>query len=326
LDGVKIGVTSSFEITHFSVGKPNEEFFESKTLFVEKYRENLPLDLKPTDIFVPNQKTKPIKNVGKVAIVIPTKGKIELLTSCLTSIISLSENVNFEIFVADTGSTDEEKQEIKLFIEKNQNTIINLIEYDYYNFAKINNDVVKNYVDQKFEFILFCNNDIKLLNNVVWGMVNLLKQTPKAGTVGARLHFEDNTIQHDGIFCGWINKGAEFRLGHFNFQNYYNYNTNVRKVPGNTGGLLMIRKNLFNNIGGFNENYTTCFEDVELNFECIIRGFENYLDGSLVSYHYESQTRGKNEDQDEGMKKDLQGPMKEYMVRNRHKLKNWVEL
>jgi GT2 family glycosyltransferase len=326
LDGVKLGVTSSFEITHFSVGKPNDEFFESKKLFVEKYKEILPLDLKPSEIYIPKLKTKPIKNVGRVGVVIPTKGKVDLLTSCLTSIIEKSENVSYEIFIADTGSTKEEKDDIKHFIEKNNETKIHLIEYDYYNFAKINNDVVKNYINESFEFILFCNNDIQLLNNVMWGMVNILKQTPKAGTVGSRLHFEDNTIQHDGIFCGWINKGTEFRLGHFNFQNYYNYNTNVRKVPGNTAGLLMIRKILFDNIGGFNENYTICFEDVELNFECIVRGFENYIDGSLVAYHFESQTRGKSDEQNEGMRKDLEGPMQEYMIKNRHKLKQWVEL
>lgn len=326
LDGVKIGVTSSFEITHFSVGRPNDEFYKSKDLFVEKYKSDLPLDLKPSEVYVQKQKTKPIKNVGKVAVIIPTKGKVDLLTSCLTSIIQMTDNVSYEIFIADTGSTDQEKNEIREFIQTNSETTINLIEYDYYNFAKINNDVVKNHIDSKFEFLLFCNNDIQLLNNVVWGMVNLLKQTTKAGTVGARLHFEDNTIQHDGVFCGWINKGSEFRLGHFNFQNYYNYSINVRKVPGNTAGLLMIRKSLFNNIGGFNESYTICFEDVELNFECIIKGFENYIDGSLVAYHYESQTRGKSEEQNIGMKKDLEGPMKEYLIKNRLKLKQWVEL
>ena len=49
LDGVKIGVTSSFEITHESVGRPNEEFYESKEKFLEKWKQHLPLGLKPTE-------------------------------------------------------------------------------------------------------------------------------------------------------------------------------------------------------------------------------------------------------------------------------------
>ena len=71
----------------------------------------------------------------------------------------------FDIFIADTGSTDDEKETLKSNIKDYNN--ITLIEYDYYNFAKINNDVVKNHVTNDYEFLLFCNNDIKLLNNVM---------------------------------------------------------------------------------------------------------------------------------------------------------------
>ncbi len=325
LDGVKLGVTSSFEITHFSVGKPNQEFFNSKDLFVSKYSKVLPLDLKPTEVYVPIKKTKPIKNVGKVAVIIPTKGKLDLLFQCIDSIVEHTTDVNYEIFVADTGSSEDEKNEIREYINQKSRTKINLIEYHYYNFAEINNHVVKNHVDNSFEFILFCNNDIKFLNNIIHGMVAHHKTNPKIGTVGARLHFEDNTIQHNGIFCGW-KENQQFLIGHNNFQSYYNYFIDKQKTPGNTAGLLMIRKRLFDNIGGFNESYRVCFEDVELNFECIVRGFENYIDGSLVAYHYESQTRGKGSEQDKLMSVDLNGPLKDYLVEHRQKLKNWVTL
>ena len=53
LDDVKIGVTSSFEITHESIGQPNQEFWESKEVFLTKYKNKLPLDLKPEKIYVP---------------------------------------------------------------------------------------------------------------------------------------------------------------------------------------------------------------------------------------------------------------------------------
>lgn len=324
LKGVKIGVTSSFEITHFSVGQPNQEFFESKDLFVQKYSDKLPIDLKPQKIYVPNIKTKPIKNVGKVAVIIPTKGNVDLLVQCVHSIIEFTIDVPYEIFIADTGSTEEEKKQIKDILVSNNSEVIRFIEYDYYNFAKINNDVVKNHLDKSHEFILFCNNDIKFLNNIIWGMVKIHKSNLKAGTVGARLHFGDNTIQHDGVFCGWTQGGTGLRMGHLNFQNYYNYNLHQKKVTGNTAGLLMIRKTLFENIGGFNESYQVCFEDVELNLECLVRGFENYIDGSLVAYHYESQTRGYSDEQKMLMKKDSDGPLSDYIHKNHTKLKKWM--
>ena len=156
LDGVKIGVTSSFEITHESVGQPNQEFWNSKEKFVGKWGDKLPLDLKPTNVEYPKIKEKQIKNIGKVAVIIPTKGNVDLLFNCVKSFYDNCNDNLFEIFIADTGSTNEEKERIKneiLPLGK-----IMLVEYDYYNFAKINNDVVKNHLSDRHEFLLFCNN------------------------------------------------------------------------------------------------------------------------------------------------------------------------
>ena len=288
LDGVKLGVTSSFEITHESIGQPNEEFYQSKEMFLQKWGDKLPLDLKPENLFVPEIKRQTFKKFGKVAIIIPTKGKIEILFDCIKSYFDNCDMNIFEIFIADTGSTDEEKTQIKNFISEYNN--INLIEFDYYNFAKINNEVVKNYLDNKHEFILFSNNDIKIMNDILSGMLQIFKENPRTGTVGCRLHFEDNTIQHDGIFVA-KSKTNNLTLSHINFKNYYNYFNNTKEVIGNTGGLMLVRKNVFENIGLFSENYLSCFEDVDLNIKLVSINLKNYICGKCVAYHYESQTR-----------------------------------
>jgi GT2 family glycosyltransferase len=326
LDGVKIGVTSSFEITHQSIGKPNEEFFSSKEIFLNKFKKHLPLDLKPAEVYFTPIKSKPSKNTGKVAIVIPTKGKLNLLFDCINSFMEFSNNVNYEVFIADTGSTEEEKNILRDYITQNIEKIkIHLIEYDYYNFAKINNDVVKNHVTKDFEFLMFCNNDIKLLNNVMYGMLQTFKSNPRTGTVGARLHFGDNTFQHDGIFFG-LDTERKLGVSHKNLRSYYNFSTTTNKVAGNTAGLLMMRKNLFEKIGGFNESYRVCFEDVELNLQCIVHGFENICDGSLVAYHYESQTRTNSSDEIDMMVKDFKEIIGSFVEKNKDKLKPWINL
>lgn len=298
IDGVKIGVTTSFEITHESVGRPNEEFYESKEKFLDKWKQHLPLDLKPTEPYAPEIKRKTFKKFGKVGIIIPTKGKVEMLLTCIDSIYQHCDKDVFEIFIADTGSTDEEKNEIKTHIKRWDN--IKMIEYDYYNFAKINNDVVKNHITNNIEFLLFCNNDIKLLNDIISGMLSVFEKDKKTGTVGCRLHYEDNTIQHDGIMVLLVRETGAIGVTHLNLKNYYNYQNQLKDVIGNTGGLMMIRKNVFINSGMFNENYTTCFEDVELNVIVKSNGLTNYLCGDCVAYHYESQTR--NEDPEDIIK------------------------
>ena len=318
LDGVKIGVTSSFEITHESIGQPNQEFYESKEKFLTKWGNKLPLDLKPNSIYTPEVKEKPIKNIGKVAVIIPTKGKVEMLSNCVSSFYEHCNSDLFDIFIADTGSSESEKEWIVKNILPLGN--IKLVEYDYYNFAKINNDIIKNHINDEYEFLLFCNNDIKLLNNVIYNMLSVFKEKNGVGTVGTRLHYEDNTIQHDGIAI-YVSPEKTLQITHSGLRNYYNYTTTTKEVIGNTGALLMIRKNVFVKMGMFNENYTACFEDVEINLKCLVLGLKNYFIGNSVAYHYESQTR--NEDP-EDMKKlinDYQNNLYPYIVQNLDKIK-----
>jgi GT2 family glycosyltransferase len=224
-----------------------------------------------------------------------------MLFDCVSSFYEHCNPNLFDIFIADTGSTYEEKDWIKNNILSMGN--IKLIEYDYYNFAKINNDVVKNHITDKYEFLLFSNNDIKILNNVIYGMLKIFKTTSKVGTVGCRLHFKDNTIQHDGILS-FIDKEKRFQLGHIGLNSYYNHSTTIKDVIGSTGALLMIKKTVFEQCNYFNENYISCFEDVELNLTTKVLGYSNLCDSNLVSYHFESQTRNDESDKLSKLYKD----------------------
>jgi GT2 family glycosyltransferase len=320
LDEVKIGVTSSFEITHQSVGQPNQEFWGSREKFVEKWGNNLPLDLKPSKVYVPEIKEKPIKNIGKVAIIIPTKGNVEMLFDCVNSFYQHCNSELFDVFIADTGSSEIEKEWIKTNISPLGN--IKLIEYDYYNFAKINNDVVKHHIGDEYEYLLFSNNDIKILNNVIYGMLKNFKTQNKIGTVGARLYFKDNTIQHDGIVAMIHNK--RFDVSHYGLRNYYPKSSLITEVIGSTAALLMIKKSVFIQCDYFNENYINCFEDVELNFKTTILGYRNICDVSLVSYHFESQTRNEDPKNIEKLQYDYINNLLPFTMKNIDKLKHKI--
>jgi GT2 family glycosyltransferase len=320
LDNVKIGVTSSFEITHQSVGQPNQEFWESREKFVEKWRSNLPLDLKPSKLYVPEIKEKPIKNIGKVAIIIPTKGNVEMLFDCVNSFYQHCNSKLFDIFIADTGSSKIEKEWINTNILPLGN--IKLIEYDYYNFAKINNDVIKHHIGDEYEYLLFSNNDIKVLNNVIYGMLKNFKTQNRIGTVGVRLYFKDNTIQHDGIVAMLQNN--RFNVSHYGLRNYYPKSSLITEVIGSTAALLMIKKSVFIQCDYFNENYINCFEDVELNFKTTILGYMNICDLNLVAYHFESQTRNEDPKNIEKLQYDYKNNLLPFTMKNIDKLKHKI--
>jgi len=320
LDEVKIGVTSSFEITHQSVGQPNQEFWGSREKFVEKWGNNLPLDLKPSKVYVPEIKEKPIKNIGKVAIIIPTKGNVEMLFDCVNSFYQYCNPNLFDVFIADTGSSEIEKEWINTNILPLGN--IKLIEYDYYNFAKINNDVVKHHIDNEYEYLLFSNNDIKILNNVIYGMLKNFKTQNKIGTIGGRLYFKDNTIQHDGIVAMLQNN--RFAVSHYGLRNYYPKSSLITEVIGSTAALLMIKKSVFIQCDYFNENYINCFEDVELNFKTTILGYRNICDVNLVAYHFESQTRNEDPKNIEKLQYDYINNLLPFTMKNIDKLKHKI--
>ena len=322
LDGVKLGVTSSFDITHESIGQPNEEFFKSKDAFIKKFGQSLPLTLLPNFPHISSVVKYKNKKKSRVAVIIPTKSNLDFLFDCVDSFFKNCNPNYFTIFIADTGSSEDEKKDIlKKYSDKDN---VKLIEYDYYNFAKINNDVVKNHIDDTFNFLLFCNNDIKLLSNVIDSMLMTFDENINVGTVGARLYYPDNTIQHDGITVFYDVKTKFIGLTHYGLKSHYNFINKKRVVIGNTGALLMIRKKTFEKVGMFNEGYINCFEDVELNLKCILIGLKNYMDSNSVAYHFESKTRGEDPKNLEKLNIDYRERLIPFILPNLDKLKNYL--
>jgi GT2 family glycosyltransferase len=162
------------------------------------------------------------------------------------------------------------------------------------------------------------------MNDVLSGMLQVYKENPRTGTVGCRLHFADNTIQHDGILIARKKENNMLILSHLNLKNYYNYFNTTKEVIGNTGGLMMIRKNVFENMGFFNENYLSCFEDVELNVKIFSSGLKNFICSQCVAYHYESQTRNEDPNTINKLNSDYNNHLFPMLQENWEKIKDRV--
>ena len=286
LEGVKVGVCTNIDLTHFSIGETDARWRESRVLFESMYSDSLPIKIK-RNIVLPKDKKIRYSSKPKVSIIIPTKDKLELLFPCLSSIYKMTSYDNYEVIIADTGSTEENKKKIKEFVSINQNTKI--MEFDYYHFSKINNEVVKS-LDSP-ELLVFCNNDIELINDVISRMVQFYHSRKHVGTLGCRLHYEDNTIQHNGIQLCVKNSDNGIYATHIDGGKSSGYTITNSQVIGNTAAFMMISYDKFVECGMYNEDYRHCFEDVELSLETIIKGYKNYVLSEGVAYHKESQTR-----------------------------------
>jgi len=298
LDGCNIGVTTDIRILHKSVGMVNDKWDLNRIQFIEKYKNELPLEVN----YEIKDLNYPKINVDKLdkynlSIIIPTKNNFTVLNNCIQSILTKTSFKNYEIIIADTGSDDETKRKYKdiyIFHDK-----FKIVYYNYYNFSKINNDVVKNHATGNM--LLFINDDVELINDAISIMLNHYHNMGNVvGTIGCRLHYYDNSIQHNGIIIG-LNSEKKMVVTHRNLNQIDRYPTNFREVIASTGAFLMVSLDRFKEAGMFNENYIECFEDVELNLQLIKLKYNNYIASDAVAYHYESLSRRKNENMNENV-------------------------
>jgi GT2 family glycosyltransferase len=299
LDGCDIGVTTSIRILHESVGQTNEQWEINRQQFVTQWVQELPITIPP-----PYRDLNPkLKETPKVSVIIPTKNNLKYIENNLYSWRNNVMYDNYEIIIADTGSEEDVIAAYKPLL----NNKVKLVRYDYYNFGKINNDVVRNHVSDDTELLLFCNDDVYLLNDALSRCVEIYnKHKADAGTIGIRLHFGDASIQHNGIMIVRDPEG-NVRLGHKDFKRTEGYSTSVNtNSKGNTGGFMLIKKSLFEELGGFNENYIECLEDVELNLMCRHKGLKNITVSDAVAFHYESVSRNKLQGKDERFAVDFE--------------------
>ena len=324
LDGCNIGVTTDIRLTHKSIGVTNNQWEENRQQFIEKYKDELPISVNEIMTIDNNIKTPLVQ--PKVSVIIPTKNNYKLIEA---NILSWKENVkynNYEIIIADTGSDENTKTKYKE-LQNQLKDKIKIVEYDYYNFAKINNNVVENHTDESSKLLLFCNDDIELQNDCLSEAVNTYNSNENVGTVGIRLHYKDESIQHNGIVgYNFINKKM-YGVTHIDLGSVSNYKTDTNvDVLGSTAAFLLIERDLFLNVNKFNTNYIECFEDVELNLNCILNDRINITDSKAVAIHHESISRGKTKEANDRLMIDYQTNLKPFIDNNIKKLDKYFKV
>jgi|GEM_PF-658736 len=343
-EGVKVGIISDFSIAlyHNSIGCYGAEWNKNRLLFLSKYKGNYSA---PIEIDIPETRLD-IENLpeqNRIHIIILTKNKTDLLFQCLDSIVEKTAYPLYAVWVADTGSDIENKESLRVktkdLNERAQNKYgghnisfnqFNLIEFNYYHFSMVNNEVVKTLENSDFikkdDFLLFCNNDIKLLNDSISGCIDTyhrhVHEGTKIGTIGIRLHFADNTIQHSGLM--FSNVKNYVHIIHEYYHSSYYYANRTEECLGNTGAFMFTPYRIFKEMGMFNERYMEIYQDVEYNLSCVVSGYTNLIAGNLVAYHYESQTRNLDTNKELNSNKDRNNVFFPYLIKNHRSFRKYL--
>ena len=226
-----------------------------------------------------------------VSIVIPNKDHLADLQRCITSILEKSSYENYEIIVVENNSSTEEILVYYKKIQENPNVKVVTYEGDF-NYSKINNFGVSK---ARGEYILLLNNDTQVITLDWIEELLMYAQRSDVGAVGAKLYYEDKTIQHAGVVLGL---GQHRTAGHTHYRVSSNnlgymgrlcYAQNVMAV---TGACLMMKKSLFDELNGLDENFAVSLNDVDLCIRAWKAGYINVFTPFAELYHFESVSRG----------------------------------
>ncbi len=240
-----------------------------------------------------------IESEKLVSIIIPTKNGYKDVQRCVSSIIEKTTYQNYEIIMADNGSTDPKMHELYAKFEQQlpRRFFVESIDIPF-NFSTINNRAAKK---AHGEYLLFLNNDTEVITENWLTLMVSFAQQERIGCVGAKLLYPNNTVQHAGVILGL---GGVAGHGHYGYPHgdlgYFGrlaINVNYSAV---TAACLLMKKADFDAVGGFEEAFTVAFNDVDLCLKVQALGRDNVWLHEAELYHFESQTRGYD---DKGKKK-----------------------
>ena len=232
-----------------------------------------------------------IKDYKLVSIIIPTKDLPNTLDTCLRSIFEKTQYPNYEVILIDNGSVEDKTKElIAQWSAKEPNKFRSYLLDIPFNYPKINNYAAER---AKGEYLLFLNNDTEVLTPDWLDAMVEQAQRPSIGAVGALLLYLDSTIQHAGVITGLGGvAGHSHKHYHRNSPGYFFQIQTVNNYSAVTAACLMCRRKVFEAVGGFEEKLAVAFNDVDLCLKIKERGYRNIYLPHVVLYHYESKSRG----------------------------------
>jgi len=225
-----------------------------------------------------------------VSIIVPTKDKLELLRPCVESVLGRTDYEPFELIIVDNGSVHPET--LAYLADVARNPAVRVLPYKAaYNFSAINNFAVK---EANGSFLCLLNNDTEVVESGWLTEMMRYAVQPHIGAVGAKLLYEDGTIQHAGVVIGVGGAaGHAHRFTPSDKPGYFRQPHVAQFVSAVTAACLVVSKEKFEAVDGLDEDkLAVAFNDVDLCLKLQEAGWRNVYVPHAVLLHHESKSRG----------------------------------
>ena len=237
------------------------------------------------------------KNPPLVSLLIPTHNGIEILKPCIESILKKTDYPDYEIIIINNKSDDPKTLHFLKVASKLAKVKV-ILDSGPFNYSAINNRAINK---AKGSVLAFVNNDIEPINSDWLSEMVSEAMQPQTGAVGAMLYYPNNRVQHAGVVLGIAGRSRLFNgvAGHAfkNFPRGHSGQMNRMRLRQNysavTAACLLVRREVFERVGGFNEtDLPISFNDVDLCLQIRAAGYRNIWTPFAELFHHESASRG----------------------------------
>lgn len=225
-----------------------------------------------------------------VSVIVPTRDRVDLLSACLSSLFEKTTYRSFEVLVVDNGSVELETRNYLDHLAARPS--VRVLRYDEpYNFSAINNLAASQAMGS---FLCMLNNDTEVVEPEWLSELMSYAVRPEVGAVGAKLLYDDGSIQHAGVVVGLGEAaGHAHRFALADDPGYFRQPHVAQFVSAVTAACLVVDRAKFEAVGGFDEQeFAVAFNDVDLCLKLGAAGWRNVYVPHAVLLHHESKSRG----------------------------------
>ena len=225
-----------------------------------------------------------------VSVIVPTRNSLYLLRRCIQSLMTRTDYSVYEIIIMDNGSDDSDT--LFFLNELQQKPNIRVIRNNEpFNYSALNNQAAQ---QARGSILCLLNNDTEIISNDWLNEMVSVAILPDVGAVGAKLLYPNETVQHGGIILG-IGELTGHSHKHFprHDPGYQARMAVVSSVSAVTAACLVIRKAIYDEVGGLNANeLKVAFNDIDFCLRVLDAGYRNVWTPFAELFHHESATRG----------------------------------
>lgn len=231
-----------------------------------------------------------LKEEPLVSILIPNKDHTDDLDVCLNSFFERADYQNYEFIIIENNSVLPETFAYYEKIEKEHDNVKVVYWEAGFNYSAINNFGFK---FAKGDYIMLLNNDVELITPDIFQSMLGFCMHPEVGIVGAKLLYNDHTVQHAGVLVGAGGLADHVFKGiHEDDPGYMGRAISSQDVSAVTAACLLVKRSVYEEVGGLEDEFQVAFNDVDFCLKVRKAGYLIVYDADVKLFHYESKSRG----------------------------------